>query len=83
MRLSLFLLRLQELLSTKLKAGWSPKALLAKIEMCAEKLYLPHSTNKEALDLALLIKSFGGNKLLYAAQKASGSVSRETLRRCV
>ena len=72
---------MQELLSCKLQVGWRPKALLQKLEMAVEKLYTPHSKNEDMLELSLLVKSLGGPKLLYAAHKAAGLVSGETLRR--
>ncbi|KAF8150234.1 hypothetical protein B0H34DRAFT_667193 [Crassisporium funariophilum] len=70
------------ILSVALRNGASPAAIHEKLEMAISGAYAPRSkwTDRE-LDVAFLIKSAAGSRLLYTLQREDGYPSRTMLYR--
>jgi hypothetical protein len=70
------------LLSVALRNGASPEAICDRLQQAISGAYRPHAdwTDRE-FDIAFLVKSLGGPRLLYALQRAEGYPSLTTLRR--
>jgi hypothetical protein len=70
------------LLSTAMHCGASPQTICNLMEHSIAGLYTPRrGFTKCDLDIALLVKSIGGPRLLYALQHSHGLPSWRTLRR--
>ncbi|KAG6820014.1 hypothetical protein H0H93_006478 [Arthromyces matolae] len=77
--------RLRHLVCSLLRHGNSIKSIVVQLERATGDVAIGRSNDERwtdrELDLALLARSLGGPKLLYALQKAQGYPSDRTLRR--
>ncbi|KAF8055441.1 hypothetical protein FPV67DRAFT_1435919 [Lyophyllum atratum] len=73
---------LQRLLSVALRRGASADSIIQKLQLSLDGLYSPRGgyTDRD-LDIAFIAKALGGQRLLYALQKAKGLPSERTVRR--
>ena len=73
---------LRRLLSTAMRRGASPQTICNLLERSIAGLYTPRrGFTKRDLDIALLVKSIGGPRLLYTLQHSHGLPSWRTVRR--
>lgn len=73
---------LRRLITTALKRGTSPKAIVEILERALANLYSSRGGfTKRDLDISFLVKAIGGPRLLYALQKSHGLASVSTVHR--
>ncbi|KAJ7163663.1 hypothetical protein C8R46DRAFT_1163839 [Mycena filopes] len=73
---------LRRILTGALRRGASPQAIYSLLERAIAGLFSPRGGFTERdLDVAFLVKSLGGPRLLYALQKSHGLASRSTVMR--
>lgn len=73
--------RITQIVSTALRQRSSVLAIIKKITSAAAGVFHNRTYNDDDLDLAYLVKSLGGPKLLYAMARAFGLPSLSTLLR--
>lgn len=73
---------LRRLMAAALRRGASAQTICEKLDRAISGLYTPRGGfNKRDLDVAMLVKSIGGPRLLYALQHSHGLASWRTVRR--
>ncbi|THH18190.1 hypothetical protein EUX98_g8999 [Antrodiella citrinella] len=75
---------LRRLLTVSLKKGANPRTIVTQLERAIRGVYQPRGGfSTRELEVAYLIKSIGGPRLLYAVQKAYGVPSKSTVSRSI
>ena len=73
---------LRRLIAFTLRRGVSARGLVLRLQQAIDGVYSPHGGfNQRDLDLAFLVQSIAGPRLLFALQKSHGFASTTTIQR--